>query len=112
MEANRLHLREILQQVMVDCDEEPRLYYQPDSTFKLAYPCMLYHLRTLTKQSADNTPYFRTISFDVTYITKSPLSKVPTAMLEIPCMSFDRYYTSENLHHYAYTYTENLKKGE
>lgn len=110
MEANRLALRDKLISIMNDCEEEPHLYFQPDASMTLLYPCMIYHLKTMTTRSADDTAYFKTISFDVTYITRSPVSRVPTRLLAEQFMNFDRYYTSENLHHYAYTYTDTLKE--
>lgn len=111
MEANRLALREKLSLLMRECGEEPHLYFQPDASMTLVYPCMVYHLKTLTTRKANDRPYFKTIAFDVTYITRSPASAVPTRMLSEQFMNFDRYYTSENLHHYAYTYTNTLKEA-
>lgn len=110
MEANRLELREKLISIMEDCGEEPKLYFQPDASMTLEYPCMIYHLRTMTTRKANDMPYFKTIGFDITYVTRSPASLVPGRMLGEQFMSFDRYYTAENLHHYAYTYTNTLKE--
>ncbi len=110
MEANRLELRSKLMSIMEECGEEPRLYFQPDASVTLLYPCMVYHLKTMTTRKANDKPYFKTIGFDITYITRSPMSTVPTRMLSEQYMGFDRYYTSENLHHYAYTYTNTLKE--
>lgn len=110
MEANRLALREILSKVMVDCGEEPKLYYQPPESMRLEYPCMIYHLKDMSSNYADNRPYMKLISFDITYVTRSPSSSVPVAMTDQSLMSFDRYYTADNLHHYAYTYTTTLKE--
>lgn len=110
MEANRLELREKLQQFMEDCGEIPRLYFQPPETVKLEYPCMIYHLKALTSRKANNRPYHKTIGFDITYITRSPASNVPDRILDEPLFAFDRYYTAENLHHYAYTFTDTLKE--
>lgn len=110
MEANRLEVRGKLISIMEDCGEEPHLYYQPDASMTLQYPCMIYHLKTLTTRCADDLPYYKTIAFDITYVTRSPASKVPTRMLDEPQFFFDRYYTAENLHHYAYTTTSTLKE--
>ena len=110
MEANRLELREKLSQFMLDCGETPKLYFQPPESVKLEYPCMIYHLRTMSSRKANNRPYHKTIGFDITYITRSHSSKVPDRMLDEPLFSFDRYYTAENLHHYAYTFTDTLKE--
>lgn len=110
MEANRLELRGILVSVMEECDEEPHLYFQPPENVKLEYPCMVYHLKTMDTRKANDKPYYKTIAFDITYITRSPASDVPTRMLSEQYMNFDRYYTAQNLHHYAYTYTNTLKE--
>lgn len=108
MEANRSMLRQKLIDAMVECGEEPHLYFQPDEKAKLSYPCFVYHLKTMGSRSANNKPYFSTIAFDVTYITRSSVSEVPAYLEVQPLFAFDRYYTAENLHHYAYTYTHTL----
>jgi hypothetical protein len=110
MEVNRLELRDVLSSIMEDSGEEPHLYFQPPETIKLEYPCMVYHLKTLTSRKANDKPYHKIIGFDITYITRSPASSVPSRMLSEQYMNFDRYYTSENLHHYAYTYSNTLKE--
>lgn len=110
MEANRLELRQRLSNFMEECGEIPKLYFQPPESVKLEYPCMVYHLKTLTSRKANDRPYHKMIAFDITYITRSPASLVPDRMLSEPLFAFDRYYTAENLHHYAYTYTNTLKE--
>lgn len=110
MENNRLDLREILVGIMEECGEKPKLYFQSPESIKLEYPCIIYKLRTMTSNYADNTPYKTNISYDITYITRDPTSKVPSRIVREPFMGFDRYYTASNLHHYAYTYTNTLKE--
>lgn len=110
MEVNRLELSTLLSSIMEECGEEPHLYFQPPESVKLEYPCMIYRLRTMTSRKADDKPYYKTIGFDITYVTRSPNSSVPSRMLSEQYMNFDRYYTSENLHHYAYTITNTLKE--
>ena len=110
MEVNRLELRAKLASIMEECGEQPHLYFQPDASVTLFYPCMVYHLKTMTTRKANDRPYHKTIGFDITYITRSPASAVPPRMLSEQYMNFDRYYTSENLHHYAYTYSNTLKE--
>ena len=110
MEANRLELHAILENVMTSCEEVPHLYFQPPETVKLIYPCIIYRLATLTNDYADDDPYRSRISYDVTYITRSPQSTVPSAMVKLHKFAFDRYYVSDNLHHYAYVYTSTLKE--
>lgn len=110
MEVNRLELSGILEGVMERCGEVPHLYFQPPESVKLEYPCIIYKLRTMTNSYADNAPYMTNIGYDITYITRSPSSKVPTEMVKEPMIGFDRYYTASSLHHYAYTFTNTLKE--
>lgn len=110
MEANRLELRTKLASIMEQCGEEPKLYFQPDASMTLMYPCIVYHLKTMTTRMANDRPYHKTIAFDITYITRSPASSVPDRLLDEQYVVFNRYYTAENLHHYAYTYTDTLKE--
>jgi len=110
MEANRIELRAKLLSALSDCDEDAALYFQPPESVKLEYPCVIYRVATFTTSNADNIHYKKNVTFDVTYITRSSTSKVPSRMLEEPLMSFDRYYTAENLHHYSYRYTDTLKE--
>lgn len=110
MEVNRQELSSLLSTVMEECGEQPHLYFQPPESVKMEYPCIVYHLRTMTAQYADNRPYTLAIGFDVTYISRSPTSEVPTRLAKEPLFGFDRYYRADNLHHYAYTTTNTLKE--
>ena len=110
MEVSRLDVSSVLEAAMRECGEEPHLYFQPPESVKLEYPCIIYHLRTMTSQYADDRPYSIAIGYDVTYITRSPTSKVPTRLVKEPLFGFDRYYTADNLHHYSYTTTNTLKE--
>ena len=110
MEVNRLELSDLLSSIMYDCGEEPHLYFQPPESVKLEYPCIVYHLRTMTAKYADDKPYTINIGYDITYITRSPASQVPTRLVKEPMFGFDRYYPADNLHHYSYTMTNTLKE--
>ena len=110
MEVNRKELSDLLHQVMSDCGDDVNVYFQPPETVKLKYPCIIYRLRTMTSDYADDVPYHSTVGYDITYITRDPTSKVPVKLLSLPQFAFDRYYPFENLHHYAYTTTSTLKE--
>ena len=110
MEVNRLELSDLLESIMDECDETPHLYYQAPESVKMEYPCFVYRLRTMPVQYANDKPYKLNVGYDVTYITRSPTSKVPERMLKEPTFSFDRYYPADNLHHYAYTTISSLKE--
>lgn len=110
MEANRQELRQLLLDVLEEAGETAKLYYQSPESVKLEYPCVIYKMGTFDSRYADNSPYKIVVRFDVTYITRSPTSKIPSLLVTKPGMAFDRYYVADNLHHYAYTYISNLKE--
>lgn len=110
MEANRLELSDLLQKVSADAGEHINLYHQPPENVKLEYPCIIYKLDNMPSNYADDRPYITTISYELTYITRSPVSEVPANLVKVPKMAFDRYYVYENLHHYTYKYTCTLKE--
>lgn len=111
MEVNRKELSAKLSSLMEECGEEPKLYFQPPESVKLEYPCIVYHLRTMTSQYAEDAPYKVNVGFDITYITRSPTSQFPAKIVKQPQIGFDRYYTSDGLHHYAYTFTDTMKES-
>ncbi len=111
MAANRKELSDILKSVMAEFGEEPHLYFQPPESVKLQYPCIIYHLRTATTRNANDQPYFKTIGYDVTYITRDPDNKVWEKLASLPKFGFDRYYTADGLHHYAFTSTDVMKEN-
>lgn len=110
MEVNRLELSDILSSVMEKCGEEPHLYFQPPESVKLEYPCIIYHMRNLDSRYANDRPYKIDVGYDVMYITRSPISKVPVELVKLPSFRYDRYYTSNGLYHYAYTTVNTLKE--
>ena len=110
MEVNRQELHSLLVGILSTESDSPHVYFQAPESVKLVYPCILYKLRTMTSDYADDIPYVSTIGYDVTYITRSPVSTVPALLLKEQYMAFDRYYVADNLHHYAYTYTNTLKE--
>ena len=110
MEVNRLELHDVLSSTMESNGETPHLYFQPPETVKLVYPCIVYRLAFMASDYADDDPYRILVTYDITYITRSPTSKVPTDLTRSHGFTFDRYYVSDNLHHYAYRYTSTLKE--
>lgn len=110
MEDSRLRLSSILKQIAIESGEEAHTYFQPPETIRLIYPCFIYHLKSLPSNYADDAPYLTKILFDVIYISRSPSSSVPALLQRSAGFSFDRYYSADNLHHYAYTYATILRR--
>lgn len=46
------------------------VYFQPPSNVQLKYPCIVYRLRTINSNSANNTSYIRHKVYDITYMSR------------------------------------------
>lgn len=81
----------------------PKAYYNPPASVSMDYPCFVYHLSDVRSHYADNMAYKNFPSYLVTYISTSLADQKVYEMLEhFPYCRFDRYYTADNLHHYAF----------
>lgn len=100
MTKNRMALHNLL----TDLLGSEHCYYQPPESVSLVYPCIVYHYDNNTRYAADDRPYALAHQFIVTLITKDPEDPVFYEMTMVPKMRFDRYYSSDNLHHYSFVY--------
>lgn len=80
----------------------PNVYFQPPNTLKLSYPCIIYKLEKIHTWFADNGVYGYYDMYSMTYITRDPDDSAIHSLIMLPLCSFNRAYSSENLHHYAY----------
>ena len=81
----------------------PNVYFQPPTGTLLKYPCIIYSLSKIESIHADNNPYVLGSKYDLTYITRDPDDETRYALAKLQTCKFDRAFTSDNLHHYAYT---------
>lgn len=80
------------------------VYYQPPETLKLKYPCIVYKLDDIAKRSANNKVYKINKSYSVTLIHNNPDNDIVDKLTNSSMCSFDRYFVSDNLHHYVFTF--------
>lgn len=79
------------------------VYFQPPSSVKMKYPCIVYSLDTINTRYANNNSYLHTKRYQVTVIDKDPDSLIPERILSLPFCSFDRGFTSDNLNHWVFS---------
>lgn len=79
-----------------------RVYFQPPSTVKLSYPCIIYKLDDIDSQFADNNPYSLTKKYVVKIIAKDPDTELPMKLAQLPMCTMNRAYPSDNLYHYVF----------
>ena len=75
------------------------MYFQPPSTVKLVYPCIIYSLDAFDTKKANNALYNYTKGYMLTYIDPNPDSAIPELLLQLPMCRFSRHYTADNLNH-------------
>ena len=96
--ASRLKLQTILEEIL----GTENVYFQPPSTVKMQYPCIVYQRQWGLTQFADNRPYIITKKYQVTVIDRDPDSTIPDQVAALPLCTYDRDYTADNLNHFVY----------
>lgn len=80
----------------------PYVYFQPPSTMKLLYPCIVYQRDDIDTKFSNNKVYNNTVRYMVTLIDPDPNSKLVEKVLNLPMCSFERHFTKDNLNHDVY----------
>ena len=81
----------------------PNVYFQPPTSLKLKYPCIIYSLTNLDAKYANNRPYLLKDEYSLMYITKDPDDENIRKIARLEQCSAGRFYTADNLYHYPYT---------
>ena len=92
-----------LHQILVGLLESNNVYFQPPSTVKMQYPCIVYKRNGIDTEYSDDTIYKYMISYMVTVIDSNPDSDLPEKILSLPLCRFSRHYTADNLNHDVFT---------
>lgn len=100
LEKTRIKFQEDLEAIL----GSRNVYFQPSSSITLKYPCIIYACEDLNELHANDVTYINRQRYTVTLLTKDPLPEETLMKLrEYPYSSFDRHYSSDNIHHFAYT---------
>lgn len=75
------------------------VYFQPPTTVKMVYPCIVYARSNADTRFANNLPYLYIQRYQLTLIAKDPDSDVVGKIAMLPMCIFDRHYTADNLNH-------------
>lgn len=97
--ASRLELQTILENLMGNRN----VYFQPPESVKMKYPAIVYELTDIENTHADNGVYSFYKQYSVTVVDADPDSALVNQVASLPTCRFDRFYTSENLNHWAFS---------
>lgn len=101
-EQHNVEYPEELQFLLENLLGSKNVYFQPPSTTKINYPCIIYQLDYVRSVYANNLPYNNAKRYALTYVSKSPDQYIPDKIGLLPMCSFSRLYISDNLNHYVY----------
>lgn len=93
--ASRLDLQTKLEKIL----GSRNVYYQPPSSVTMNYPAIVYFRKSIDKVYANDSTYRTLTPYEVIYVRKNSESEIVDRLLELPYSSYDRNYTSDNLHH-------------
>lgn len=91
-----------LQSLLEGLDESAHVYFQPPENLIMTYPAIVYNRDYQGVQYADNTPYSRTLRYQVTVIDRDPDSLIPDKVAEMPLTRFVRHFATDSLNHDVY----------
>lgn len=97
--------REALHDILCDIPGVKKVYFQPPKESLLKYPCILYELNDFITMNSDNDRYLTIPTYTVTLIDYNPESIIQKYIMDLhgDChVSFDRFFTSDNLNHWVY----------
>jgi hypothetical protein len=75
------------------------VYFQPPSSVKMVYPCIIYERSDIRAKFADNEQYILDKEYTITVITKDPDSIIPDKVAKLQKCQMDRHFESEGLNH-------------
>lgn len=97
--ASRLKLQTELEELL----NSRNVYYQPPESIKMSYPSIVYSLKDIRLEHADNKSYYKSRCYEITVISAKPDPEYIDKILEFKQCRFDRHFKSDNLNHYVFT---------
>lgn len=76
-----------------------RVYYDPPNGTELEYPAIIYNKSRIRPLWANNRLYIGMVAYTVTLIRQDDDDDMLDKLIAMPYTSFDRQFTSNNLHH-------------
>ncbi len=98
--------RDYIHNILSNIDGVKKVFFQPPKDLQLVYPCIIYSLEGLSSLYSGDKRYLTFPSYSLILIDYDPESIIQKYIMDLTgdChVSFDRFYTSDNLNHWVYT---------
>lgn len=79
-----------------------KVYFQPPSTIKMDYPCIIYKKDADNPTYANDKRYLGMKRYLVTVVDRNPDSLIPDKVVQLPYCAFVNHLTVDNLNHDIY----------
>jgi len=91
--------RSELASILIGIAGEGHVYFQPPSSEKLKYPCIIYRLQQLESFKADNIKYKKHRQYMVLLVSKDADDPMIEDINDLPYCSHQNRYVADNLYH-------------
>lgn len=91
-----------LQTVLAGIEGVNAAWFQEDPARELIYPVIVYERGGSLAFHADNVKFFFKKQYTVTVIDRNPDSLIPDRVEQLPFTTFDRFFKSAGLNHFAF----------
>lgn len=95
MAQDRMSLSQILNKI----DSVKRVYFQPNESSQIEYPCITYSRDPTYIVAADNVKYLRRGRYQVTLIDRKPENPAFDILLNLPYCSHTTSFVADGLNH-------------
>jgi hypothetical protein len=94
-----------LQKILEDTLGSRNVYFQPPSTVKMGYPCIVYSRTEVNFNTrfANGSIYIYRRAYKLIYIDPNPDSDVIDKLVHLPYCHYETHYKADNLNHDAFT---------
>lgn len=84
--------------------EEKRVYFQPPSSVKLKYPCIIYNLTRTDVRSGDNKKYIKHNEYHIKHLFKSLKNELKDSILDrFNYITHDTRFVSDGIYNDDFT---------
>ena len=92
-----------LQRILEDLLESKYVYFQPPSSMRIEYPCIIYERAPDDRKYANGQLYKRMRKYNLIVIDRNSDTEIPDKISKLPLVSFNKCYMMNNLNHYSFT---------
>lgn len=97
--ARKLNLQSKLEEIL----GSRYVYFQPPESVKLNFPAIVYSVKKIDSQYANNIPYIQSRGYKVTVIDYEPDSEIAVRVSQLPMCKHESHFASDDLHHDVFT---------